>query len=153
MVIVGSNTSDSILMNRVKSKGLEKYIDFEGWKGVDLFPSYIIASAVGISPLYRNIHHDTTYANKIFQYMSFSKPVLVSDAIAQKNLIVKTKSGIVHKEKDVKDFTNKVLDLYNDPELRNELGKNGKFFIENEFCWEKVSQNLVGIYDELDKDR
>jgi glycosyltransferase involved in cell wall biosynthesis len=153
MVIVGSNTSDSILTNRVKTKGLEKYIDFEGWQGVDLFPSYIIASAIGISPLYRNIHHDTTYANKIFQYMSFSKPVLVSDATAQRNLIIRTESGLVHKEKDVEDFTNKVLDLYNNPELRNALGENGKSFIENEFYWEKVSQSLLDIYDELGTNR
>jgi glycosyltransferase involved in cell wall biosynthesis len=81
--------------------------------------------------------------------MSFSKPLLVSDATAQKKLIIKTKSGLVHKEKDVKDFRNKVLDLYSNPELRIELGKNGKSFIENEFCWEKVSQNLVNIYDDL----
>ena len=149
LVIVGSNTSDSILQNTVKDYGLEEYVDFEGWKDVGLFPSYIVASALGISPLYRNIHHDTTYANKLFQYMSFSKPVLVSDATAQEQLIIKTKSGLVHKEKDVEDFTNKVLDLYNNPELSKELGKNGKSFIENEFCWEKVSQNLVDLYDGL----
>ena len=149
LVIVGSNTSDSILKDRVRHYGLEEYIDFEGWKEVSLFPSYIIASAIGISPLDRNIHHDTTYANKIFQYMSFSKPVLVSDATAQKKLIIKTKSGLVHKEKDVKDFTNKVLDLYSNSKLRNDLGKNGKSFIDNEFYWEKISQNLVDIYTDL----
>lgn len=146
---MGSNTSDTILQNTVKKYGLEEYVDFEGWKDIDLFPSYILASALGISPLYRNIHHDTTYANKLFQYMSFSKPLLVSDATAQEQLIIKTKSGLVHKEKDVKDFTNKVLDLYNNPEQSKEYGENGKSFIENEFCWEKVSQNLVNLYDGL----
>jgi glycosyltransferase involved in cell wall biosynthesis len=81
--------------------------------------------------------------------MSFAKPVLVSDATAQKKLIKRTKSGLIHRERDVNDFTNKVLELYNNKELRNELGNNGKSFIENEFCWERVSQNLVDIYDEL----
>ena len=149
LVVVGSNTSDSILKNQVKKYSLEKYVDFEGWKDVGLFPSYIAASAIGISPLHRNIHHDTTYANKLFQYMSFAKPVLVSDAIAQKNLINKTRSGLVHQEKNVDDFTEKVLQLYNNSELREELGKNGKYFIENKFCWEKVSKNLVDVYDEF----
>ena len=47
-----------------------------------------MASAVCISPLLRNLHHDTTYANKIFQYMALAKPLLVSDATAQKNIIL-----------------------------------------------------------------
>ena len=83
--------------------------------------------------------------------MSFAKPVLVSDAIAQKNLIEKTKSGLVHQEKNIEDFTNKVLKLYHDEELRKQLGENGKQFIENEFVWEKVSSNLVDIYNEFEK--
>ncbi len=149
LVVVGSNTSDSILKDQVKKYSLEKYVDFEGWKDVGLFPSYIAASAIGISPLHRNIHHDTTYANKLFQYMSFGKPILVSNAISQKNLIDKTKSGLVHQEKNANNFTEKVLELYKNPELRKELGTNGKNFIENEFCWEKISKNLVDLYDEI----
>ncbi len=150
LVVVGSNSSDNILKEQVEKYGLEKLVDFEGWKNVNLFPSYIEASHIGISPLHKNKHHDTTFANKIFQYMSLAKPVLVSDAIAQKNLIEKTKSGLVHQEKNIEDFTNKVLKLYHDKELRKQLGKNGKQFIENEFVWEKVSQSLINIYKELE---
>jgi len=149
LVVVGSNTSDSILKDQVKKYSLEKYVDFEGWKDVGLFPSYIAASEIGISPLHRNVHHDTTYANKLFQYMSFGKPVLVSNAISQKNLINKTKSGLVHQEKNANNFTEKVLELYKNSELRKELGTNGKNFIENEFCWEKVSKNLVDLFNEI----
>ena len=150
LVIVGRNTTDHILMDQVKALGIKKYVDFEGWQDVSLFPSYIYASDIGISPLDKNKHHDTTYANKIFQYMSFAKPVLVSDATAQKQLVLKTKSGLVHQEKDVSDFTKKILELYNDQDLRKELGENGKKFIEEEFVWEKVSQNLVDIYDNFE---
>ena len=86
LVIVGENTTDTILKEETKKLNLDSYIDFEGWQDVSLFPSYIDASNVCISPLYRSIQHDVAYANKIFQYMSFGKPVLVSDAIAQKEI-------------------------------------------------------------------
>ena len=82
--------------------------------------------------------------------MSFAKPVLVSDATAQKNLINKTESGLVHEEMNAGDFAEKAMQLYKDENLRNTLGKNGKKFIENDFCWEKVSKNLVDIYNNLD---
>jgi glycosyltransferase involved in cell wall biosynthesis len=149
LVIVGSNTTDSILFEEVSTLKLDNYVDFEGWQNVALFPSYIKASAICISPLYRNKQHDVAYANKLFQYMSFGKPLLVSNAIAQKKLVKKVNSGLVHKEKDASDFAEKVLKLYKNENLRKELGINGKHFIENEFNWEKTSEKLIDLYKNI----
>ncbi|AUC85006.1 glycosyl transferase [Polaribacter sp. ALD11] len=149
LVIVGKNTTDTILKQQVKELQLEAFVDFEGWQNVSLFQSYILASEVCISPLHRNLQHDVAYANKIFQYMSFAKPLLVSDAIAQKRLVEKVDAGLVHKEKDVEDFSNKVLALYKSKPLRTELGNNGKEFVQNEFCWEETSKKLINLYNNL----
>ena len=149
LVIVGKNTTDTILKAQVKDLQLEAYIDFEGWKDVALFPSYIVASSVCISPLHRNIQHDVAYANKLFQYMSFAKPLLVSNAIAQKNLIERTHTGLIHQERNSEDFIEKIMKLYEDESLQKELGENGKRFIEEEFCWEKTSKKLIQLYDQL----
>jgi len=151
LVIVGISSTDAILKQQVIDLNLENQVDFKGWQDVSLFPSYILASAVCISPLLRNIQHDVAYANKLFQYMSFGKPVLVSDAIAQKNLIERTNSGLVHLEKNAQDFADKVLQLYNDEALRDRLGQNGKQFVEEEFCWEKTSEKLIALYANLTK--
>ena len=149
LVIVGRNTTDHILIQEVKRLHLESYVDFEGWKDVSLFPSYILASNVCISPLYRSIQHDVAYANKIFQYMSFGKPVLVSNAIAQKEIVESAKSGLVHEEKNEEDFYSKVIELYQNKEKAEELGNNGKEFIEKKFSWEITSKALVKLYNEL----
>ena len=149
LVIVGKNTTDSILKKYVQDLKLDDFVDFEGWQNVSLFQSYILASHVCISPLHRNLQHDVAYANKIFQYMSFGKPLLVSDAIAQKKIVEKNNTGLVHKEKDVEDFSSKVITLYKDEELRSELGKNGMDFVRNEFSWEKTSKKLIELYDNL----
>ena len=149
LVIVGSNTSDPILKQKVEELLVHNYVDFQGWQDVKLFPSYIMASSICISPLYRNVQHDVAYANKLFQYMSFSKPVLVSNATAQKNLVERTKSGLVHNERDNKDFEDKILELYHNKNLREKMGANGKKFIENEFCWEKASTKLIELYQGL----
>ena len=149
LVIVGKNSTDPILKKEVEVLKLNNYVDFEGWQNINLFQSYILASQICISPLHRNLQHDVAYANKIFQYMSLGKPLLVSDAIAQKKLVEKNNTGLVHKEKDTQDFSEKVLTLYNNEELRNELGNNGKEFIENTFSWEQTSKKLVHLYDNL----
>lgn len=149
LVIVGSNSSDAILKEQVKDLEIENLVDFEGWQKETLFPSYIKASDVCISPLHRNLHHDTTYANKLFQYMSFGKSLLVSDAVAQENIIKKAQSGLVHKAEDVHEFVEKVLNLYENETLRVNFGAHGKSFIENDFYWEKTSEALIKMYSNL----
>jgi glycosyltransferase involved in cell wall biosynthesis len=149
LVIVGKNTTDIILRKQVKDLRLEQFVDFEGWQNVSLFQSYILASEICISPLHRNLQHDVAYANKIFQYMSLAKPLLVSDAIAQKKLVEKVACGLVHKERDSKDFSNKVLALYKSKPLRMELGESGRKFIQNEFSWEQTSKNLINLYNNM----
>lgn len=149
LVIVGSNTTDTILKQRVAELNLQEYVDFEGWQDLSLFPSYIKASDVCISPLYRNLHHDTTYANKIFQYMSYGKPLVVSDALAQETIVKKSKSGLIHEEKNSEDFAQKVVELYNNSDLATQYGESGKEFIQKEFSWEITSQALVDMYNEI----
>lgn len=149
VVIVGTSSSDQTLKKQVAALNMDAYVDFEGWQEMSLFPSYIKASAVCLSPLHRNQHHDTTYANKLFQYMSFQKPLLVSDATAQKNLVEKVGAGLVHREQDPKDFAEKLLELFNSQELSSQMGVKGKAFVENEFSWEQTSKNLVHLYDNL----
>jgi glycosyltransferase involved in cell wall biosynthesis len=149
LVIVGKNSSDTILKKLVKDLQIAPYVDFLGWKDPSLFQSYIVSSAICISPLHRNLHHDTTYANKIFQYMSLAKPLLVSDAIAQRKLVEKVACGLVHKERDSEDFSNKVVALYKSKPLRLEFGESGKKFVQNEFSWEQTSKKLINLYNNM----
>jgi len=149
LVIVGKNSSDTILKKLVKDLQIAPYVDFLGWKDPSSFQSYIVSSAICISPLHRNLHHDTTYANKIFQYMSLAKPVLVSDAIAQRKLVEKVACGLVHKERDSEDFSNKVVALYKSKPLRLEFGESGKKFVQNEFSWEQTSKKLINLYNNM----
>ncbi|GAB1309526.1 glycosyltransferase family 4 protein [Urechidicola sp. KH5] len=149
LIIVGKNSTDHVLKAEAINLNLEDEVCFEGWQNVSLFPSYIKASDVCISPLKRNIQHDVAYANKLFQYMSFERPLVVSNAIAQAKLIERTNTGLVHEEQNSKDFASKIIALYNNEILRKEMGVNGKAFIENEFCWEKTSETLVALYQNL----
>ncbi len=152
LVIVGKSTTDPILKQAVAEEGVTDQVSFEGWQNVALFPSYILSSSICISPLRKNKQHDLAYANKIFQYMSFAKPILVSNCNAQQSIVESKKTGLVHEEQNPEDFSQKVLELYQHPTKAAQLGANGKRYIEEEFCWEKVSTNLVSIYDSFGHD-
>ena len=146
-IIVGK--SSKRLENQVSELGLEKEVKIMGWQNDTTFPAWIQNADVCLSPLHRNIHHDTTYANKIFQYMSLGKPLLVSDAIAQKELVENVNSGLVHEAKNVNDFSEKILTLYRNKKLRGDMGMNGSQFISKEFTWDKTSKDLKELYKKL----
>ena len=107
LLIIGKSSFDDVLKNEIKKHDVEELVDFIGWVKENEIPNYLSISKLGLSPLHRNIHHDTTYANKIFQYISFGCPVVSSDVIAQSELIKKYNIGVVFEDRNVMDLTKK----------------------------------------------
>ncbi|WP_020568350.1 glycosyltransferase family 4 protein [Neolewinella persica] len=146
LVIVGSSKDDDTLKAYSKEMGVEKNVDHLGWQKFPLFPSFILASDIGICPLHRNLHHDTTFANKIFQSMAFGKPIVVSDATAQARLVKKYDSGEVFTERQVDQYVAAVVKLYQNKEHYHRLSGNAKRAIEEELHWEVYSREILKMY-------
>ncbi|OEK00345.1 hypothetical protein BFP97_01930 [Roseivirga sp. 4D4] len=147
LVVVGKSTQDEQLRQMVSSKGLEENVLFEGWQDVSLFPSYIESASVCISPLHRNKHHDTTFANKIFQYMAGTKPLIVSDCPSQENVVKEVGCGLVFKAKDAEDLANCILKIYHNPEEAKQMGEAGKHAVIEKYNWNETSKGLLELYD------
>jgi glycosyltransferase involved in cell wall biosynthesis len=149
LCVVGTSKYDKTLKQLVEQEGVQEYVDMLGWQNFELFPSFIQSCQIGICPLHRNLHHDTTYANKIIQTLSFGKPMIVSNSDAQQQLIEKHKCGLVFKDRDIEDFENKVLQLYQDKEQYVRLSANAKTAVEKHLKWEILSQELIKTYREI----
>lgn len=150
LIIVGKSSADELLKSDAASFNLSENVDFMGWQDLKLFPSFIAASDICISPLKRNIHHDTTYANKIFQYMAMGKPILVSDCPSQANLVREENCGMVHKADDADDLAEKIYDLFKNKALAKEMGERGKAAVFTKYSWEiACGPELKKIYEEI----
>lgn len=146
LIIVGTSKDETLLKEKVKKNNLEKKVFIEGWKDFGLFQSYLTVSDVGVCPLHRNIHHDTTFANKIFQYASFGLPVVASNSTAQKRVLDKMQCGLFHEAKNVDDLAEKLIEIYKKDDLRNEMALNAKKAIRTKYNWEIISNNLIELY-------
>jgi glycosyltransferase involved in cell wall biosynthesis len=144
--IVGRSSFDRELIKLAEEQKVQSRIHFEGWQAEDLFPSYIHGAAICLSPLKRNQHHDTTYANKLFQYMAYSRPLIVSDCPAQAELIHTEKCGVVFRAGNVQDLAEAVMHLYLNPELRSEYGVNARNALIMRWSWELTSRELSKLY-------
>ncbi len=150
LVLVGNNKSEDPILNQlIDELKLRDVVHMQGWQDVSLFPSYVEASTVCISPLKRNLHHDTTFANKIFQYMAMGKPVVVSDSTAQANVIKQEDCGLVHKANDHIDLAEKLLQLLENKDEAKRFGNNGKQAVLKRWNWKVTSQELVNLYNNL----
>ena len=146
-IIVGCSSYDNELKYLSKVNNVQNFISFEGWKNENSFQSYLSICDIGVSPLESNIHHDTTYANKIFQYMSFGCPMICSDVKAQKEITEKYELGELFKAGNVQEFSERVVDLYNDKNKINLYSINSRNAIKNILYGDIVSAEIVKMYD------
>ena len=146
LLIIGKSSFDDVLKNEIKKHDVEELVDFIGWVKENEIPNYLSISKLGLSPLHRNIHHDTTYANKIFQYISFGCPVVSSDVIAQSELVKKHNIGVVFEDRNVMDLTKKIIQLYNEKELFEKLRSNCLRSIKK-LNNSVISNQLISIYE------
>lgn len=149
LILVGKSSEDNQLKELATALGVEDKVAFEGWQDVSLFPSYIAAANVCISPLHRNKHHDTTFANKIFQYMAGAKPLLVSDCPPQIRVVNQANCGLVFQAGNAKDMAEKLLQLYAKKENAINLGVNGKSALDQQFDWSITSKGLIELYSNI----
>jgi glycosyltransferase involved in cell wall biosynthesis len=131
----------------LKKSQLERFIIYYPWKDISLLPSYINASDICLSPLQKNPQHDSGIANKVYQYMLFEKPIIVSNCLPQETLVKKHKCGLCFKWNSVDDFIKQVLFLYNNEESSINMGKSGKHAILNYLNANVLQQKLLKLYN------
>ena len=146
LIILGKSSFDTILKQKVKDNNVENLVDFIGWVKESEICKYLSVSKIGLSPLHKNIHHDTTYANKVFQYISFNCPVISSNVTAQSELVKKYNIGCIFKDRSEEDFANKVIDLNKNSDLYNKLKLNCKKAIDK-LNNSIISKQLISIYE------
>ncbi|MGB0423335.1 MAG: glycosyltransferase family 4 protein [Flavobacteriales bacterium] len=146
LLIIGTSSFDPELKAHIEDLNVSAQVSIVGWQDAATFPNYLVSSNVGICLIHKNLHHHTTYANKLFQYMSFGLPLVVSDCLAQKNLVEENNCGLVIKDQSSEEFTKAILQLYSNSTLSQELGENGRNAILREWTWEKKAKNLKEVF-------
>jgi glycosyltransferase involved in cell wall biosynthesis len=89
-----------------------------------------------------------TFGNVVLEAMASGTPVVVSSKGGQVGYVKDEFSGLVAKEKDPVDFTNKIKLLLSDNSLYNELQTNALQHAKSQ-SWDTLVQKLFAKYEEL----
>ena len=146
LLIVGDGISIPGLKNIVAENKLDGHVKFIKWPGHENLGRYLSIANVGISPQPNNDHWNNSIPHKLFEYMSKSIPVLVTDAIPLKRIIIETKAGLSYKSNDPEDFAEKVLEMAS---FNIDYGKYGRKAVEEKYNWNRDAKILLDIYEHL----
>jgi len=125
---------------------LNEFVVHIPWIDLEHLGDHLSKMDIGISPIFKNPQHESGIANKVYQYMLFAKPILVSDCAPQADLAKKEQCGLVHKDQEPTDFAEKVEWLIQNPEECKEMGTRGRAAILNEYNTSIKGQELVRLY-------
>jgi glycosyltransferase involved in cell wall biosynthesis len=112
--------------------------------------NYINAADICMAILKKTDTFKTVYPNKVFDYMSCNKPILVTIDGITRTLIENAGCGLYAEPENLQAFINsvKVFSKMNKEELLH-LGKNGFEYVKNNFDREKLAEYYIKIIKDV----
>lgn len=130
----------------LEDSDIKDNIIYKPWEPLSNLPGIVNSVDVCLSPFVKNDQHESGIANKNFQYMLFGKPLVVSNCIPQKQLIEENNCGLVFESENDEDLADKIMRLYQEEELRIQLGENAKKAALTKYNTEYFKNELIQLY-------
>lgn len=144
--VVGTGKVMGRLQRLAHERGVADTVCFLGWQA-DLM-AFVYRAHVGYDGSHASEHTHNTMPNKLYDYMAFRKPVLVSDCRPMKRVVETHRCGLVFRSQDAEDLAEKVLTL-RDHNLRAQMGANGRKAVEEKYNWGVDGARLVEVVESV----
>ena len=73
------------------------------------------------------------------------KPVIATDVGGDKEMMIDKQTGFLVREGNSEDIIEKLRLIFEDSNLAQEMGKEGRKFVSKQFNWEFVAKNFLEI--------
>ena len=87
---------------------------------------------------------------KMFEYMAAGLPVIASNFPLWKKIIEETGCGICVDPKDPKAVRKACLELLNNPQKGQEMGKKGRQAVILKYSWNSEEKKLLDLYSKFE---
>ena len=145
--LVGGGPSLVDLQSLTDSMQLGDYITFTGRAPDRQLLEVLNAADVCVNPDEVNPMNDKSTMNKIMEYMALGKPIVQFDVTEGR--FSAQGASLYAKPNDAQDMADKILQLIDNPSLREEMGRTGRARVENELAWPYEAPKLLAAYDAL----
>lgn len=146
--VVGDGTQKQRIEQLAHALGVAQLVSFSGWLRFDQVPVHIARSGVCLIPHLKSEHTETTVPNKIFDYMAFGKPVVVSDCGPLARITCTANCGLVFRSGDAEDLARRTVELLQHPD-RATFGENGQRAVVDDFNWGVDAARLLDAVERI----
>jgi glycosyltransferase involved in cell wall biosynthesis len=127
--------------------GLQNYLELPGRVPDETVLDVLSTAAVGLSPDPKNPLNDVSTMNKTMEYMAFGLPVVAFDL--KETRVSAGEAASYLPSGDVAAYAKEIVELLDNPEQREAMGRLGRLRIEEELGWPHQRDAYVGVYDKL----
>jgi glycosyltransferase involved in cell wall biosynthesis len=148
--IVGSGGQEKECLELVREFNIKSKVIFHGWKS----PSEVkvLMQQCDVFVLNSRVASDGDMEglpNGLLEAMAMGKAVISTRHAGIPLAVESEVSGILVNERDTDSFSQQLLRLYHNKELRQEMGKAARAKVENQFTMKSMHENLRDIYGEV----
>lgn len=148
MLVVGGGEKFLYYKNLANKLEIEDHITFTGHVDYNDVPLYISMMDVCVISLKRTQDADNAHPLKLFEYMACQKPIVSTPT----NGVLELANDKVLYASSIDEWEEKIIQLFESPELRENLGLEGKKFVNQNFDWEIIGKKFEDILESITGD-
>lgn len=140
LLLAGEGKLLHVLQKKARKLGLTRRIDFLGF--VEDMPSFFNSIDIFLLP-----SQYEGFGYVVAEAMASRKPVVAFDIKSSSEIIAHKETGYVTRPNDVKEMTERVLELSGDKDLRKRMGEKGRERVEDLFSFEQNLKEVLRLLD------
>jgi glycosyltransferase involved in cell wall biosynthesis len=131
-ILAGAGKDQAMLKEQARAMGLDNLL-FVGSLPKSDMPEALAASDACLATLQNIPMFNTTYPNKVFDYMAAGRPVILAIGGVIAQVVEQARGGIVVPPEDDRAMAEAIERLANDEQLRSQMGRDGRAYVEAHF--------------------
>jgi glycosyltransferase involved in cell wall biosynthesis len=150
-LVGGANPAsfDQQLRDLICSLYLEEKVELIPWVPYQDKERLSSQARIGIITYLPYSNNVSGLPNKLFEYMSVGLPVIASNFPLYKQVVDGNKCGLTVDPSEPQQIAEAIEYLIERPEEAREMGENGRKAVIEEYNWEKESEKLLHVYEEI----
>lgn len=147
-VFVGDGPEKQDLINMVEEKKL-KNVTFLPLQSKADMPKIVASMDAAIIPLKKLQLFEGALPSKMFETLCSQIPIIMAVKGEAERLINNAQAGIVVEPENSEEIAEAIIKLYNDKDLREKLGKNGRKYVKEHYDRDTITRKLEKILMKL----
>lgn len=143
--LIGSGDSIDDLKNLRRELELDGSVVFTGRIPDEELFRYLSSSDVCVAPDPLNPLNDKSTMNKILEYMAMARPIVSFDL--KEARFSAGGAALYATPNNVQEFADRILELLEDAECREKMGRIGYERLKGELSWDYNKRKLIDVYN------